>query len=236
MREPSDIAGFRGKYLDLYPGSGYDPTVHERATNTVDIAICTVVDGKLMTLLVTRHIDPFKGMLAIPGGYLDIKSTETLEDSAYRKLREETGVVGIPVTQLKTYDDPGRDPRWRTISTVFYALVPWSNALADLDDLVGWYPMYDLPSLAFDHNRILGDLRARLMLDIRDTSIGFELLPKEFTISDVMSIHAAVTNGNHNTDNFHRTMSANPMIESIGKKRNTNGRSAMLYRLKTKSG
>jgi 8-oxo-dGTP diphosphatase len=141
---------------------------------TVDLVCLTVLDGNLRVLLVERGDEPFRGRLALPGGFVGID--EQLEDAARRELREETGVEAPErIEQLATYGRPGRDPRGRTVSVAFLAVA------ADMGEATGgsdaaaadWYDVQSLlddpGALAFDHAEILTDAversRSRLEAD-----------------------------------------------------------------------
>lgn len=164
----------------LADGSNYDRNAYPKAANTVDTAIVRRVSNHLEVLLVKRKWEPCKGQWALPGGFVDISKGESLAAAAQRELEEETGVKGIPVTQLGTYGDPDRDPRDRVISTVYYALLPTnvSDSLPVMasDDAMDyqWRKMdsgEEYPDLAFDHARILKDLGARLHKDALYTTL-----------------------------------------------------------------
>lgn len=132
---------------------------------TVDAVIFTERDGRELVALVERGNDPYRGSWALPGGF--VETDEDLADAASRELAEETGLNVPPATlhQLGAYGAPGRDPRMRTVSIVYWA------SIADPGDPVGgtdaasssWMPvdeaLDDGFSLAFDHRLILGDAR-----------------------------------------------------------------------------
>src|SRR5262249_13155353 len=107
--------------------------------------------------------DPFAGKWALPGGFVEMD--ETLEETARRELREETGLEVKELMQLQTFGDPGRDPRGRTITVVYLALVgPDPSEVrpgADAGE-VKWYSLRRLPPLAFDHKEILALVRQRV--------------------------------------------------------------------------
>jgi 8-oxo-dGTP diphosphatase len=110
-----------------------------------------------------RKHDPFADCWALPGGFIEMD--ETLEESARRELREETGLETGVLRQLGTYGDPGRDPRGRTISVVYLAVVNPKKLLpraADDAAEADWFPLGRLPKLAFDHAKILADARRSL--------------------------------------------------------------------------
>lgn len=119
-------------------------------------ADCVVFDSSDRLLLVRRANEPFKGMHALPGGFVD--AGETVEQAALRELREETGIVGRIDKLIGVYSDPKRDPRGPTVSVAF--LVTPANTLAEGGDdaaeaafIADWRGL----SLAFDHERIVAD-------------------------------------------------------------------------------
>ncbi len=135
---------------------------YPRPSVTVDVVIVTR-ERKPRVLLIRRKHDPFEGMWAIPGGFVDMD--EALEDAARRELREETGVEVADVEQLHTFGEPGRDPRGRTISVAYLARVSPRHVkpiAADDAAEVGWHPLDRLPPLAFDHDQILALARSRM--------------------------------------------------------------------------
>ena len=200
---------------------GFDRWAACRADHTVDICVFSIgekrperiVPGEpfreLQVLLITRKGPPFEGMNAFPGGYLNLD--ETLIQAAHRELGEETGVSGIYLEQLRTYDAVDRDPRRRTISTAFIGLVRPSlkDRVQAGSDAYGarWFPVDELlgqtspekaqtapgkRSLAFDHDQILRDAVERLRNKVDYTLLAFQLLPEEFTMSDLRQTYEAI--------------------------------------------
>jgi 8-oxo-dGTP diphosphatase len=139
------------KYVYDYP----------RPCVTVDIVVVTR-EPSPRVLLICRKRPPFEGMWALPGGFIEMD--ETLEESARREFREETGLQARKLIQLGTYGDPGRDPRGRTISVAYLAEVSAVQAPTAGDDAddARWFPLAKLPRLAFDHREILRDARSFL--------------------------------------------------------------------------
>ncbi|MFD9832162.1 NUDIX domain-containing protein [[Kitasatospora] papulosa] len=126
---------------------------------TADVVV-TTTDGYV--LLIERGWDPHKGQWALPGGHVD--PGETSRTAAARELAEEAGVYAAPeeLTQVGTWDAPGRDPRGRYV-TVAYQLTVISGTPAEAgDDAVNvrWWPLADLPPLAFDHADIIATVTA----------------------------------------------------------------------------
>jgi 8-oxo-dGTP diphosphatase len=109
---------------------------------------------------VKRGIDPFKGRWAFPGGFL--KMDESCEQGALRELREETGLTGAYIEQFHTFSDPQRDPRERVITIAYYALVKIQEVKGGDDAREArWFPLDQLPPLAFDHDEIVAAAVAR---------------------------------------------------------------------------
>jgi 8-oxo-dGTP diphosphatase len=138
---------------------------YPRPAVTVDIVLVTR-GGNPRVLLIRRKHDPFAGLWALPGGFVDMD--ESLEAAARRELYEETGVQGEQVQrleQLHTFGEPGRDPRGRTISVAYLAVVdPGQLTPKGADDAAeaAWHSLAKPPSLAFDHGQILALARERL--------------------------------------------------------------------------
>ncbi len=136
---------------------------YPRPALTVDIAIVTR-EGRPKVLLIRRKNDPFAGSWALPGGF--VEENERLSDAAKRELQEETGILTADIEQVYTAGDPGRDPRGWTVSVAYLAQVnPADVKPVAADDAaeVAWYPLDDLPVLAFDHTMLLGRVRARIL-------------------------------------------------------------------------
>src|SRR5437762_9265715 len=149
---------------------------------TVDVVLFTIRDRQLHLLLIRRLAKPFENRYALPGGF--VWEEESLDAAATRELREETGVEKVYLEQLYTFGNPKRDPRGRVITVAYYALVPDTQALragTDASD-AGWFPLTGLPSLAFDHRKIVEYAHQRIRNKLDYTNVGFELLPDNFTL------------------------------------------------------
>ncbi len=144
-------------------------------------------------MLIQRGLAPFEGKWALPGGF--VRVDETLEEAARRELEEETGLRKIFLEQLCTFGAVNRDPRERVVSVGYYALVNLSGhkvqAATDARD-AAWFGVHDVPSLAFDHGEILQTALDRLRSKLRYQPIGFELLPRRFTLSQLQHLYEQV--------------------------------------------
>ena len=109
----------------------------------------------LKLLLVKRKAEPYKGKWALPGGF--VKDKEALEAAAKRELKEETGLKIDNLNQIKAFGAPGRDPRGRTITIAFWGSISTEENIKANDDAADakWFPVDQLPELAFDHQEII---------------------------------------------------------------------------------
>jgi 8-oxo-dGTP diphosphatase len=126
-----------------------------RPALTVDIVLFRETPAGWKILLIRRKVDPFAGSWALPGGFVD--EMEPLEKAAQRELREETGLEAPSLVQMRTYGDPGRDPRGHTVSVVYVGIDDEERSPRAADDAAeaAWLPAQELPPMAFDHDRIV---------------------------------------------------------------------------------
>ena len=198
---------------------------------TVDVVIFSLREGSLQVLLVRRRRAPYEGMWSIPGGVIGL--AEDLDAAAARTLEEETGLDHVFLEQLYTFGDPGRDARGRVITVSYFAVVPARDVVPTADasaDRVRWWPVSDLPLLAFDHNSIVRYARTRLRYKLEYTAVGFELLPDEFTLSELQSAYEIVLSEKLDKRNFRRKILSAGVIEPSEGFRAGEGRPARLYR------
>jgi len=197
---------------------------------TVDVVIFTLREDDLQALLIKRRHPPGEGTWAIPGGFVEIG--ESLEEAALRELEEETGVRDVYLEQLYTFGDPRRAPRGHIITVAYFALVPavaidpraGSDAAA-----TGWWSVYDLPPLAFDHTDILAYALQRLRYKLEYTAVGFEFLPETFTLSELQTAYEIILGEGLDKRNFRRKILSANIIEKTGQYRSGEGRPARLY-------
>jgi 8-oxo-dGTP diphosphatase len=205
---------------------------HPRPAVTVDCVVFGLRAGALEILLIRRKSEPFAGGWALPGGFVD--PNETLDEAARRELQEETGLAGVFLEQLYSFGDPGRDPRGHTVSVAYYALVRQDRhapkASTDATD-AAWFPVKRLPKLAFDHRKIIGAAVERLQGKVRYQPIGFELLPRKFTLTELQGVYEAVLERPLDKRNFRKKILAmDLLIETREKQRGVAHRAPQLYR------
>lgn len=172
-----------------------------------DIAVFTLRRGALNVLLIERGADPYLGAWALPGGFL--QPDEELDQCARRELLEETGVAADLLLQFGTFSAPDRDPRERVISVAYLALLPSDELRLEASTDAAqarWFPVGDLPALAFDHAVILGQALDVLATRARTIAPLFALLPARFTLSQLQSAYEAVTGDDAEKRNFRKTV------------------------------
>lgn len=201
---------------------------------SVDIVVFTIENDELKVLLIQRGLEPFEGQWALPGGFVGIN--EGLGTAAKRELKEETGVGATYLEQLRTFGDPDRDPRERVISVAYYALIPPArlslSATTDARD-AQLYSINALPTLAFDHARILELARQRVKEQLNDSDIAYQLLPKTFTMFELRRVYELFLGEEVDKRNFLKKIIALDQIEETGEKRESvRHRPARLYRVK----
>lgn len=183
------------KYCYKYP----HPSV------TTDCVIFGFDGIKLKALLIERGLEPYKGKWALPGGFL--RMDEDAEQGALRELKEETGLEAAYIKQFHTFTAPNRDPRERVITIAHYALVCLQD-VAGGDDAARaeWFALDNVPALAFDHDQILRIAISELRRQIHFEPVGFELLPKQFTIKELQALYEAILEVKFDRRNFYKKM------------------------------
>jgi 8-oxo-dGTP diphosphatase len=214
---------------------------------TVDLVIFTLLDADLKVLLVRRREPPFRGELALPGGFVRIGDGdlpgEDLDAAAARELTEETGLPAraLYLEQLYTFGEVNRDPRGRVITVAYFALVrpdlaPFVVAGGDAD-AAGWLSVGEAlgSSLAFDHRRILEKALARLRQRVGDSAIAFELVPSTFTVAELRAVYDCIEGVENDAGNFRRKflrLVEDGVLEPAPGKRLTGRKPAAVYRFR----
>lgn len=184
---------------------------------TTDCVILGFDGRDLHILLVERGIEPFKGMWALPGGFINLD--ETAEEGARRELMEETGVRDVYLEQFHTFSTVDRDPRERVITIAFYALVRKSDyRLIAGDDAARaeWFAVDELPPLAFDHQEIINFARRRIRERLAVEPIVFHLLDKKFKMSELQRLYEIINGTQYDRRNFSKKVMATGVIADAG--------------------
>jgi len=198
---------------------------------TVDIVIFTIQTGELKVLLVKRGVAPYAGQYAIPGGF--VLDGEGLDQAALRELREETGVSEVYLEQLYSFGDPQRDPRGRVVTVAYFALISAEDSQlhAGTDAAAAaWLAVDDVPELAFDHAKILGYAVERLRNKLEYTTVGFQLLPEKFSLSQLQEVYEAILGRKLDKRNFRRKLALLKILKPTSEYRRDGRKPARLYR------
>lgn len=248
IEEPTRDAEDEASFL-----AAYDVTQFERPSVAVNVVVLTVSSRELRVVVYRRAEHPAKGRYALPGGFVGIK--ESLDDAAARLLRDKAGLEDVYLEQLYTFGSPGRDPRWRIVSVAYCALVdarrleaaagpdarriagvfvPWAGETGSPIELTN--QRGEVLPLAFDHADMIGMAVKRIRGKLDYTPIGFQLLPRAFTLRDLQDVHEVVRGEVLNKDSFRRRMLAGGLLEATGEhEREAAHRPAELYRFVRRS-
>lgn len=206
---------------------------------TVDVVIFTVLEGRLNVLLVSRPDEPgepFPGMWALPGGFVDVEQDADLESCALRKLQLKTGVKSPYLEQVGSWGSRKRDPRGWSATHVYFALIPTpEQPLQGANhSSAAWFPVEEQRvrvKLAFDHGKLLEAAIQRLRNKVEYTSLPAFLLPREFTLSDLQYMYEVVLERPVEKSAFRTRVMAAGLVEPVDKVRTGANRPAQLYRL-----
>jgi 8-oxo-dGTP diphosphatase len=198
---------------------------------TVDVVIFTLRDHRLHVLCIRRGIEPFKGRWALPGGF--VRDGESLDEAAMRELREETGVTDVYLEQLYSFGEPGRDPRGRVVTVAYFALIAGDVVLRATTDAAEarWFDLRHVPALAFDHAQILAYSLERMRNKVEYTTVPFQLLPEEFTLTELQRVYESILGRRLDKRNFRRKMDILGILRAQSRVRREGlRRPARLYR------
>lgn len=223
---------------------------------SVDCVIFGFDSTELKILLVKRekleNEDPTQvsGLLKLPGSLID--EYEDLDESAYRVLKELTGLDKIYLKQLSVFGNPKRlsksnDLLWlkttsavnieRVVTVAYYSLVKIdeSDPEAHMNSNAFWLPVHNLPELIFDHNQIIIKALENLRKEIRHEPIGFELLPKRFTLRQLQNLYEVILDTKLDNRNFRKKISNLEYLIPLNEKEvGVNHKPAQYYRFDKK--
>ncbi len=209
--------------LDRYPHK-------TRILVAVDCIIFGFDEDELKLLITRRSFEPEKGEFSLIGGFVD--RDESLDEAAQRILTQLTGLKNIYMEEVKTFSGVNRDPVERTISVAYYALIKAGNNLK-LSPEYGsqWVPLKNHPPLIFDHDEMVKAAHAKLRAMARHQPIGFELLPKRFTLPQLRRLYEAIYDCCLDKRNFSRKILEMNLLEKLdAKDKSTSKKGAYLYK------
>jgi len=203
---------------------------------SIDCVIFGFKNAELSVLLVKHGSGITKGQWALPGSWINYN--ESLDAAAYRILTAQTAVQKIFLEQFQTFGDLDRFPNKRVITVCYYALVNIENFELRAGPSVSevtWYNIKNIPKMAFDHNKILEKSFKHLQHKIQHEPIGFNLLPKKFTLLHLQELYEAILNQKLDKPNFRRKLiKMNLLMACNEKQKDVSHRAAQLYRFDKK--
>ena len=206
---------------------------HPKFHVAVDCVIFGYENDELKLLLYPRRFTPSKGDWSLMGGF--VQETETLDDSSRRVLLQTVGLNNIYLEQVRGFSEPSRDPGARVISMAFYALIRIDEHDSKLASLHSgnWWPITKIPELVFDHNQMVHEALEKLQQKASYKLIGKELLPEQFTLTQLHNLYNAIFQKNFDAGNFRKKIASLNVLEKLAlKDTSTSKRGAYYYRFK----
>ena len=198
---------------------------------SIDCVIFGYDKGELKALFIKRSTNPDYGKMALPGGFVYLD--EDLDAAPMRRLYEMTGLTDIYMKQVGTFGRTDRYPTRRVITVVYYALVRISNYSVTIGQdasEIHWIPVTDIPELCFDHKELFDAALQTLQSQVHIEPIIFNLLPDEFTLSELQDVYETVTMQTFDKRNFRRKILRLNILRDLAKKQsNVDHKAARLY-------
>ena len=196
----------------------------QKITVAVDCVIFGFDSEKLNLLLFKRKVNPFKGSWSLIGEV--VENNLSLDKSANEILSKLTGLENIYLKQLKTYGELNRDPAERVISIVYFSLIRVDEVrLKGVENKdAKWFAFNDLPELILDHNEMVKDSISELRNIAKDQPLGFELLPKLFTLPQLQTLYESIYNTKFDSRNFRKKILSLNVLEKTNLKDKSNSR------------
>jgi ADP-ribose pyrophosphatase YjhB (NUDIX family) len=217
--------GIENQFYSAYP------TFHV----AVDCIIFGFDQGELKLLIHKRRFEPSMGQWSLFGGF--VNKDESLDEAANRVLFELTGLDNIYMEELQSYGEVNRDPAARVISVAYYALIPakkYSEASSNNHGAT-WVSLNKLPELIMDHNLMVNKALRRLKRRASTQPLGFELLPREFTMPQLQALYEAIYQATLDKRNFRKKIFSMDVLIKLNEKDMSGSRKgAFLYRFDKK--
>lgn len=187
---------------------------------SVDCVIFGFDEGELKILLIERNAAPFEAWKALPGNLAN--DNEDIDSAAERVLYELTGLRNVFLEQFRTFGRIDRHPQGRVITVAYFAIIQASNEglipVTNYASKAFWWPTNKLPELAFDHTEITEKAISALRYKLLHEPIGFELLPKEFTLTQLHHLYEAILEREIDRRNFRKKIMSFGLITDLKKK------------------
>jgi ADP-ribose pyrophosphatase YjhB (NUDIX family) len=217
----------------LYVVTNKEAVVEHKIIVTVDVVLLTLADDVLNVVVQRRERDPYKGQLALPGGYIRVQTDADALAAARRVLRDKTGLASPYLEQLYTFSSGARDPRGWSVSIAYYSLVHEEILRRQTRAQFELLPADALPQLCFDHNRIVDVALERLRGKSTYSSLPCHLLPERFTLTELQQTYERVLGHRLDKSAFRRKLAELDFLEPVKDAVRTGiHRPAQLYRIR----
>ncbi|MCT1524369.1 MULTISPECIES: NUDIX domain-containing protein [Sphingobacterium] len=201
---------------------------------TIDCVIFSFDEGQLKILLAERNEYPYKEWWALPGYF--VNKYEEMEDAVSRILLEMTGLKDIYMDQLAAFAGVKRHPEGRILTVAYMALVQMEevkNKIAPTSDYMRqlkWFPVSELPELAFDHRDIITLSLERLKKSVTYSTAPYELLPTKFTLTQLQQVYESILNKKLDKRNFRKKINNLGYLKELNEyQKGVSYRAAKLY-------
>jgi len=202
---------------------------HDKFYVAIDCIIFGFDEGQLKLLILKRDFEPAKGDFSLIGGFVNID--ESTDDAATRILNDLTGLSDIYMEQLQGFGDVERDPGERTVSFAYFALVK----IQDIDPQhvenhsAQWCPIEDLPPLIFDHQLMVDKAMRRLRRRSGNQPLGFELLPRKFTLPQLQKLYESIFQTEFDNRNFRKKVLDMNILQKLDEKDKSSSKKGAFY-------
>lgn len=198
----------------------------------VDCVILGYENEQLKLLAFNRLIEPEKGKWSLIGGW--VKNNESPEDAARRVLRELSGLKYVYQEQVETFLKPERDPGGNVVTVEFYALIKVERHTKQLIKDYGarWFSINELPSLIFDHDKLVSKALVKMRLKASYELLGKHLLPEKFTMAELYKLYNEIYQKKFDPANFRKKVMSLDVIQRLDEKDKTNSKRGAYYYFK----
>ena len=175
-----------------------------------DCVIFGYKDGELQLLIFRREVEPLSGEWSLIGSIID--RDENLNDAPKRILHEITGLQKVFLEQLQSFGERDRDTGARVVSIVYWSLIQSTEKIKVANHTAKWVPINKVPKLVLDHNEMVDLAIVKMQEHVRYRPIGFELLPKKFTLPQLLKVYEAIYQRPIDDRNFRKKIIATQLL------------------------
>lgn len=201
----------------------------DRIRVAVDCIIFGFDGNELNVLLIRRDFEPEKGAWSLAGGM--IAENESVDDAAYRVLKDLTGISDIYMEQLHCFGEVQRDTAARVISVAYFSVIniaEYSREITATHE-AQWFPLNNIPDLVFDHGSMVEKARERLRQKVANHPVGFELLPVKFTLPQLRKLYQSIYQTSFDKRNFTKKILSLGILKKLNEKERQSSKKGAFY-------